>query len=172
MSYVVFDPKANRPLHEIPREEAHEAYNWFLKNVPVRLQELTKVVKEDGIDLDFSEKSLLDLHGWFYSVAKEEYFLGNEAPTPELFSVCNDIAVYIADMLFKVLPNVKWELFIADDRGLSYQRPVLNGFNVKNKEYHVDLDYLICQYAFRILKAGKKESDLFFALYNRGLTLK
>ncbi|VAW74548.1 hypothetical protein MNBD_GAMMA12-236 [hydrothermal vent metagenome] len=172
MSYVVFDPKVNRPLHELPRKEAHDAYDWFLKNVPVRLQELTKVVKKYGIDLDFSEKSLLDLHAWFYDVAKEEHFLGNKAPSPELFSICNDIGIYIADILFRVLPNVKWDLFIADDRGLSYQRPVLIGFNVKNKDYHVDLDYLICQYAFRILNAGKKENDLFLTLYNRGLTLK
>lgn len=172
MSYVVFDPKVSKPLHELSRDDAREAYDWFLTCAPERLRELSDVVREGGITLNFSPQSLSDLHEWFYDVAKEEHSLGNEAPSSELFSICNDIGIYIAEMLFKVLPNVKWDMFVADERGLSYQRPVLNGFNVKNKEYHVDLDYLICQYAFRVLKSGKKENDLFMALYNRGITIK
>ena len=171
MAYSVFDPKVNRPLHELPREEAKAAYDWFIESIPERLEELRGVLREDGIDLDFSETSLSKLHEWFFEIAQEERLLGNNSPSPELFSVCNDVGIYIAEFLKKERGGVNWNFYVYNSKGVSYQRPVLTGFNVENKDYHIDLDYLICQYAFRIIKSGKKENDLFLSMFKKARSM-
>jgi len=164
MAYSVFNPKVNRPLHELPREEAKAAYDWFIKSFPARLDELQDLLQVDDVDLDFSEISLSKLHDWFFEVVQEERSLGNSSPSPELFSVCNDIGIYIAEILRREGEKIDWSFYVSNPKGLSYQRPVLIGFDVKNKDYHIDFDYLTCQYAFRLLKSGKKENDLFLSM--------
>lgn len=72
MGYVIFDPKVDRPLHELPREEARASYDWFLANIPARLDELFRLATVDGVELNFSEASLTSLHDWFYEVVLEE----------------------------------------------------------------------------------------------------
>lgn len=171
MAYSVFDPKVDKPLHEVSREEAREAYAWFMDNILVRLEQLASLVNSDGLSLDFSEESLSNLNNWFFEVVGEERELGNTSPSPELFSVCNDIGIYLAEAVVRVVENVRWDFFIKDKKGLSYQRPVITGFNVKNRNYYIDFDYLICQYAFRILKSGEEENGLFLAMYKKAVAM-
>jgi hypothetical protein len=171
MGYVIFDPMVNKPLHELPRDEAREAYDWFLANVGVRVSELSRLVGEMGIILDFSEDSLAPLHSWFFDLVNKEKRLGNSTPSPELFSVCNDIGVYLSEFVIRRGKQVKWLFYTGEKKALSYQRPVIAGFNVKNKDYHIDFDYLICQYAFRIFTKGAKEDNLFTLMINKALTL-
>ena len=171
MAYSIFDPKVDRPLHEMSRKESQTAYDWFIENIPERLDELCELLHEGGIDLDFSESSLIKLHDYFFDFAQEERAVGNSSPSPELFSLCNDIGIYIAEILRKEEGRIDWDFYISNQKGLSYQRPVLVGFDVKNKDYHIDVDYLICQYVFRILKTGKKENDLFLAILKKAKTI-
>jgi hypothetical protein len=171
MGYVIFDPKVNRPLHELPREDARAAYDWFVDNISARLNQLSQLVSVDEIDLDFSESSLIRLHDWFFKLVIEERGLENSTPSPELFSVCNDIGIFLSEFVIREGKQIKWLFFTKDEKGLSYQRPVISGFNVKNKDYYIDFDYLICQYAFRILKTGSKEDELFGAMIKRAFTL-
>lgn len=171
MAYSVFDPKVNRPLHELPREEAKAAYDWFIKSIPERLEELRNLLRVDDVDLNFEEASLTKLHDWFFDVVQEERELGNNSPSPELFSVCNDVGVYISEILRRESNKIDWSFYISNSKGLSYQRPVLIGFGVKNKDYHIDFDYLICQYAFRIIKSGKKENDLYLSMLKKAKTM-
>lgn len=97
--------------------------------------------------------------------------LKNARPSPELYSVCNDIGVYLSEFVISSAKKIKWSFFIKDERGLSYQRPVISGFNVKNLDYHIDFDYLMCQYAFRILKTGSKENDIFAVMIKKAVSL-
>lgn len=171
MAYNVFDPQVSRPLHELPRDEAKKAYDWFISSIPERITELRRLLQADGVELDFQERSLTLLHNWFFDVAKEERALGNVSPSPELFSVCNDVAVYISEMLRLTSNKLHWHFYAANSKAISYQRAVLKGFNVKNRDYHVDFDYLICQYAFRIIKSGTKEDDLFLSMFQHAKTI-
>lgn len=161
MGYVIFDPKVNAPLHTISRDEARAAYGWFIKNIANRLDELTTLVGRDGVVLDYSKKSLVDLHQWFFEIVSEERQLGNSTPSPELFSVCNDIGVYLSEFVVWAGKKIKWKFNTSSERDLSYQRAVIVGFDVKNPNYCIDFDYLICQYAFRILRSGDVENNLF-----------
>lgn len=171
MRYNVFDPKIDRPLHTLPRKDAEVAYYWFIENIPTRIYELKQLLLDEGLLLDFSESSLSKLHNWFFDLAQKERSHGNTAPSPELFSICNDIGIYISEMLRSEGQTIKWTFYTSNKKGVSYQRPVLTGFDVKNKDYHIDLDYLICQYAFRIIKSGNKEDELFLSMYRKAKTL-
>ena len=172
MSYRIFDPKINRPLHELSQVDAKVAFDWFIDNIPDRLREITELVGIDGVELDFSEESLIKLHDWFFGIVAEERMLGNLTPSPELYSVCNDIGIYLSEFLIKAAKNnIKWLFFNKDVSGVSFQRPVISGFNVKNKNYCIDFDYLLCQYSFRILKTGSKDSSLFSAMIHKAITL-
>ncbi|MDH5630919.1 MAG: hypothetical protein OEY96_12280 [Gammaproteobacteria bacterium] len=171
MSYKIFDPKVNRPLHEVSSGDAREAYNWFIENIPERLKEISDLLNSDNINLDLSDNSLVELHDWFIEIVQEERSYGNASPSPELFSVCNDIAIYIAEMIRKEGQNIDWNFYTTNSKGLSYQRPVLIGFNVKNKDFHIDIDILICQYAFRILKTNKIEEDRFLKIFEKAKTI-
>lgn len=171
MTYVIFDPKVDRPLHKLPQEAALIAYDWFISNVPTRLDELSQLVDNDGISLDYSETSLSELHQWFFSLVLKERSIGNSAPSSELFSVCNDIGIYLAECVIKSAPQITWNFSTKDLSELSYHRPVISGFNVENPGYSVDFDYLICQYAFRILKTGKEDVSLFTAMVRKALSI-
>ena len=45
----------------------------------------------------------------------------------------------------------------------------INGFNVKNKNYSVDVDYVLCQYAHRLAQGGEQEAGLLFRIYESSL---
>jgi uncharacterized membrane protein YciS (DUF1049 family) len=171
MTYEIFDPKVNRPLHELSREDAQIAYTWFVANISERLNELGGLLFHAGIALDGSDASLQDTHKWFVSQVLEERKLGNTEPSSKLFSVCNDIGIYFSEIIIREGKKIHWKFFIKDEKGLSYQRPVISGFDVKNKDYYIDFDYLICQYAFRILKTGNDESGLFNAMVQKARSL-
>lgn len=141
-------------------------------NIPVRLSELSKLVAVDGVVLDYSEDSVAKLHDWFFDVANEERQAGNVSPSPELFSVCNDIGVYVSEYVIQTTRSaVAWQFYTADKKGLSYQRPVLAGFGVPNKSFCVDVDYLLCTYAFRILKTGKKDEGFLEAIAAKAVSI-
>ena len=192
--YEIFDPKVDGPLHEVSRKEARLAHNWFIENIDARIEQLHKLTVLDGnpIKLDFSEDSLTHLHDWFYDRLMKEYdpkhttesfpARGNsneeeyaskikeydsklKAPSTESFSICNDIGMYIGQVLVNNNKNLEWRFFVNGKKDIAYQRSVIMGFNVINKKYNVDFDFIICQYAFRILGHGKKENDLFRAMY-------
>lgn len=172
MTYQIFDPCVHGPLHQLERGRAAEAFDWFMLNIPVRLSELSKLVAVDGVVLDYSEDSVAKLHDWFFDVANEERQAGNVSPSPELFSVCNDIGVYVSEYVIRTTRSaVTWQFYTADKKGLSYQRPVLAGFGVPNKSYCVDVDYLLCTYAFRILKTGKKDEGLVEAIAAKAVSI-
>jgi hypothetical protein len=171
MTYTIFDPKVNKPMHELRRDDAQAAYDWFISNVPIRLSELSGLLSSSGISLNFSEEALTSLHDWFFDFAMVEHHLGKSSPSPELFSICNDIGVYLSEYVIQAGRNIHWSFFTSDANGLSYQRPVITGFVVKNADYYIDFDYLICQYAFRIIKRGKKENAPFLAIIKRTMTI-
>lgn len=164
MPYSIFNPKVNKPLHELTRKEARIAHNWFINNINTRIEELKCLVERQGVVLDFSEESLVDLHKWFCTLVVMESEAGGSEPTPELLSICNDIGMYISEIAIKKFPNIHWAFHTFGKKSLHYQRSVLMGFNVKNKNYSVDVDLILCGYAFRILKGNPPSENMFLAI--------
>src|SRR5690606_39100808 len=90
-------------------------------------------------------------------------------PSPHAYSLCNDIAMHMADLLIENAPHLSWAMHTAGRTDLLYQRPVIRGFNVSNKNYCVDFDYVLCQYAHRLCRGGGKEEGFLWQLYSSAL---
>lgn len=166
--YSIFDPKVDRPLHELTRAEAEAAYDWFISQKDDRKRALLSHANELGVDLPDNERESIELlHQLLVSEIKKE---GSQPePSAYVYSLCNDIAIFLSDMLIQSAPHLSWGMHTAGKSDLSYQRPVIRGFNVKNKNYSVDIDYLLCQYAHRLCGGGSKEEDLLWNIYSSSL---
>ena len=156
-NYQVFDPGVDRPLAEVSRQEARRHFKHHLASLSERIEELAKLVGAAGIDLDFSDRSLAELDEWFpravLAAGVEESW-----PAPEAFSVCNDIGMYLGELVTKRSPELEWRMEAGGKRGINYQRPVIMGYTgVENPRYSVDFDMALCRYAVRLAQGGSRE---------------
>jgi len=166
LKYEIFNPKVDRPLSQLTRVESRKAYEWFIENIDSRLKQLELITSFKGIALDFSEKSLKEIDQWFFDRAKVDFDECLNSVSPEVFSICNDLGMYVSEMLIRLPGNISWEFCTKGKKNISYQRSVISGFsNVKNKNFNIDIDLLLCRYAHRILKGGEQESGLILNIY-------
>jgi hypothetical protein len=166
--YKIFDPKVDKPLHELSRVEANSAYRWFISQKDKRKTMLMDHAKRNGFPIEGDAKELIEnLHEFFVTEVKKEK--KGHPPSSYIFSLCNDIGMLISDLLIEKAPQLSWTMHTAGKTDLSFQRPVIIGFNVKNKNYSVDIDYLLCQYAHRLASTGVKEDSFFWNIYSAAL---
>ena len=161
--YSIFDPKVDMPLHELPRKEARAAYDWFLSQRESRIQVLTQYSLESGICL--KKNGIEKLHNLLVAEVHKEGL--REVPTARVYSLCNDIAIFISEMLIRNSASLKWKFYVAHERDVSYHRPVIVGFKVKSKR--VDIDFILCQYAHRLSQGGEKEEGFLRRIYDSAL---
>ncbi len=156
--YEIFDPKVNAPLESLNRTEAEAHFMLYVGSWNTRSIELQKIFDYFNIKLDYSLKSIKKIDNVFEKIIETDISNTNTI-TPESFSFCNDLSLYFSNFLLKNCSKLKWELN-TDLNDWSYHRPVLRGFNVKNKKYYIDFDFMLCQYAHYIIKNGKKEGQI------------
>jgi len=166
-NYVIFDPQVDRPLHELPRKDAQAAYDWFLSQKDLRIQVLKRYACELGFAVEDETNAIEHLHDLLVAEVREDGV--RAVPTPRVFSLCHDIAVFISEMLIRNGTSLKWAFHTAGKNDLSYHRPVINGFNVKNRNYSVDIDYVLCQYAHRLSQGGDQEAGLLRRIYQSSI---
>lgn len=156
-NYEIFDPGVDKPLSEVTRAEAEQHFQLHLASLKERLDELKKLVEASRIQLDYSDASLDRLDEWFPSVV-EEFGIEESWPTPETFSLCNDLAVYLGEHLRRHGRNLEWRMQTGNKRDMAYQRPVIGGFSqTKDSFYCVDFDDMLCRYAVRLAEGGGRE---------------
>lgn len=115
-------------------------------------------MSDAGINLDYSIESVKKIDKWFPSIIKPNE-KDESLPNAKSFSICNDLSMYLGAIITRNCPMVEWKLNTIKPSDVSYHRPVLMGFNVRNKNYNVDFDLVLCQYSHRILK-GEIEDGL------------
>ena len=165
--YKIFDPKVGGPLHTLPEKQAIEAFDWFMQNRESRIAILVEHARVLGFDLSGDvTQALKNLHDLFVSEIKNEGV--SQRPSSYVFSLCLDIGIYISEKLIQESDVLKWKM-AKGKKNVFFQRPALFGFAVKNKNYCVDIDYLLCQYAHRLCRGGKAEEDKLLKIYEAGL---
>jgi len=147
--YNIFEPGVSAPLHTLSRIIAREHFDHVMSSYESRMFELSRITKSSNIDLDLSCGSIAKLNKFLIKLASEK----NNSIDPDVivFSVCNDIALYLGKYVISLVEGVKWELLTKPKSDLRYHRPVLKGFRKKRKDYYIDYDLLLCQYAYRIM---------------------
>lgn len=173
--YTLFDPQTDGPLHELSRKEAQRAYDAFISGRHHRIDQLSRLLEDSGIHLpDFecvnrvvTESSLDAIGDWFYVQVSAERPC--ERPSALVFSIAVDIGILMGDLLIASSSGLRWTLCIDGKSNIYYHRPVIIGFNVANKGYCIDIDYLLCQYAYRIIRDGRREPHILSSIFATAL---
>ncbi|HVS14367.1 MAG TPA: hypothetical protein VMV46_10600 [Thermoanaerobaculia bacterium] len=161
--YEVFDPGVDRPLNELPRAVATMAYLELMAVKNHRVDQLRRLAAANGIDID-AESGLRDLNRWF------DKSVSPSASNPQRlesrwYSVVNDIALLLGDQIVERSgQTLRWQLCKGERKNVSYQRPVIVGFEVKNANYNLDLDLLVGMYGHRLLQGQPANPDYFESL--------
>lgn len=191
MDYNVKMPKniAGKKFRDFTKEEAQFFYEWYLAEIPARIEELRRIYELTGggskADLDLSQESLIPLWSWFMKNAEivdrtPEEIEKIKASQPEYtwpfiatkeivtrWKIIGgfDIASYFASCFLKKYPEqLKWQLFLKGKRYLEFNKPVLVGFH-KGK---VSMDSMnLLQVNMGKLVDGNSTPEALFKLFSR-----
>ena len=160
--YEIFDPQVEHPLAEVTPAEARAHFKLVLETKEHRVQELRKLARAAGIELDGSEETLQRFNDWFAMYVKPDPD-NPEHARGRWLSVCHDLSLFLADLIIAKHHHLQWKLEGAK-RDISYQRPVLVGFRNAHPTYGVDLYFALTQYAGALVRREQEDRDFFVQL--------
>ncbi len=147
--YQMVQPPFSLNFREMGKKELKEYYQWFMSNIPIRLNELKQVLALtpgfEGWQTDFSPESLTGLGEWFaihvevrkktkeeIDKIKSQLTFPIDIPEEELteatFSLAYDIGIYLSQVFLKNHGLLKWEQLFGNKKNVDYGQPVLMGF--------------------------------------------
>lgn len=150
--YEIYDPGVTGPLNTLPRAEARQAYTRLMQARPARIEMLRRLLKANGVELGASDAAIQDLNDWFYANVQAD----PERPgrlLPDWYSVVNDIALFLGDMMIERHPNLRWEFFTWGAKNVAFQRHVIMGFGTEDPKFktNIDIDRMVATYGHRIV---------------------
>lgn len=162
-NYEPFDPESWGPLQDLPREEARRAFDRLMAARGERIEQLRQLLALQGLELRSDDPSVQELNDWFVDSAERDPRRSTKLEK-RWFSVVNDVALYLGELLIeRSSGRLRWEFFIGDrstgDRSnVSCQRHVLMGFSrAANPNYRLDVDRLVAAAVRDAL--SRKEKD-------------
>lgn len=152
MEYLFMQPPFEiKPFVSMSKKEAEVHFDWYVKEIPSRLDLLEKTHREmsneDNIVLDYSPESLIKLWQWYINNVEieeksdvlrkleiEQYpewvriNLSSQKISTGWMAVAMDIAIYFSEFFIKEHGTIKWGI-ISKPKSLAYiNKPVLVGF--------------------------------------------
>jgi hypothetical protein len=162
--YAIYDPGVSAPLNMLPRAEARAAFDRLMAARPARVEMLRRLLKANGLDLGTTDSAIQDLDDWLRTHVQEDPAHPGRL-LPEWYSVVNDIALFLGELMIQRRPALRWTFHTGGRKNVSYQRHVLTGFDeVPNPRYNVDIDRLVATYAHQIIEGQEIEQATFYRL--------
>jgi hypothetical protein len=177
MSYRPVEPPFTQRLVEMPRNELRRYFEWFLGEIPQRVDELTSAVRGDpdfgSWTPDCTRSSLEVLSKWYVGQVSTRALSEKErrakvpderllvaVPDSELtghtLSVAMDIGMYLSQVFLRQFPALRWLQRLGSKRHVDFGQPVLAGFGRVNlNPVRVSLTY-----AYRIASGNPAPNDL------------
>ena len=164
--YEVYDPGVFGPLDELPRRDARRAFNRLMEQGPVREDNLRRLLAANGVELGDSDEAVQALNDWF---------VANVEPHPELswrlrpiwYSVVNDVALFLGDVMIERHPSLRWEFFTWGRTDASYQRHVLMGFGGPNHKDNVDVDIRVAWFGHFVVMGREDVGSAFLTMFRQ-----
>lgn len=149
MPYATIQPPFTLKFREMSKQELKDYFRWFFDVLPQRTGEVAEAVRQSpGFETwqpDETPASLDALGEWFavqaetrqrtpdecQEIASRSSFpieVPNEELTNRTFSLAMDIGMYLAHVLLKNFPSLRWEQPLDDKKFADYGQPVLVGF--------------------------------------------
>ncbi len=183
MEYSMMEPPFPvRDFKEMTKKEAQQNFDWFVLQIPHRLNLLKTLVEHTEFKscerLDLSEKSLIDIWSWFIPHVKtvqrspeEMKNLLESIPdglhssiiqdqsftlSKETKILVVDLAIYFAEVFTRNYPSISWG-FLTKPKSLVYvNKPVLLGF----KHNELDPVQIVRVLASKVSKGNKEINEL------------
>lgn len=180
---LMVPPFETKSFFEMNKKEAKEYFEWFIGNIPARIEQLKNTYEGLGgksYDLDFSVNSLRDLWEWYIKNVEiidksEEEILKEKEELPEWLkkdvltikisttwlAVAIDISMYLGEVLVRNNDKLEWG-FVTKPKKVSHvNKPVIIGF--KNDE--MDVAWSLYIQTSKLLD-GKNEKNALINLCN------
>lgn len=149
--YEVYHPGVLGPLNILTRAEARRAYDKRMQDKPGRVEMLRGLLKANGVELASTDAGIQDLNDWFRTSVEADPNQPGRV-LADWYSVVNDVALFLGDVMIERCPGLRWEFFTGGKKDASYQRHVITGFSqVTNPKYNIDVDRSVATYAHRII---------------------
>lgn len=140
-------------LQELPRRDARAQFERTMASKSARIVALRNLLEPIGISLDGSDQELQRLNDWFVEAISP--LPGTDTPDGVSLSVCEDVALYLGDLMIYRHPELYWEFFTWGKNNGSYQCHVIMGFPFDRPALHTNLDLagIVHGYGVQVLKA-------------------
>ena len=183
--YEIIKPPFNAIFGSMDKEHARLYFEWFIGQIPLRVDTLWSYVRsENGYadwSPDFQPESLKLLGKWFCEHVKSRsrteqeiakiaanspaWFMNNfdipgDELTNETISLAIDIGMYFGRTLEKNFPGLVWQPLLKQKKSVYYQQPIIVG---KGKA-QLNPIWIIKTYAYGILQ-GINGPEHLFELY-------
>lgn len=138
------------PFTEMTPKQAQEHFDWFINEIPSRIEMLIGAIKDTGTnsnEIDFTVESLKPLWVWFKErittvprSSEEIDRIKNSVPewirddvqdwdlSKETLTLAIDIAIYLSEVFIRNNPSLHWGLLKKPKSDISFNRPVVFGF--------------------------------------------
>jgi len=154
MIYKLFSPPSLRPFSQMTREEAIAYYQWFVTQIPSRLNILEQAVQSSAAHIyhkwnaNRTATSLELLGEWFLQnvtvrmLSEDEIQERLEAIPLQFrlsipaqnwvldensYSIAVDIGIYLGEILRVNYPQLRWQLLTKPKSDIDYHYPVVTG---------------------------------------------
>lgn len=169
--YEPYVPLLARPLHELSRGEARAEFERLMFAKGERIEELRRLLEQNGVLLRGDDAGLEQLDVW--ACAEVEASPENSSRLRNVwYAVVNDLALFLGDVIIERSPVLRWELFTAGAKNISYHRHVIMGFTrVPNSRYDFDIDRLVATHLVRVVGGLPEDTDYFVKIVQHTQTI-
>jgi hypothetical protein len=150
---------------DLPRREARISYKDLMEKKPERKRLLKSLVEQNGLELGTDNESIQRLDDWFRNSVEED----PERPRflwPDWYSVSIDIGLFLGDIMIERNPGLHWEFFTWGKKNISYQKPVIMGFDTPDSKYNIEPERRIVEYGHSIVNNSVRRTDVFVLMLN------
>jgi hypothetical protein len=150
--YEFSNPGVIGPLNILPRSEARRAFDRWMDEKRERLEMLDHLLRANSGDaLTNTDDGIQLLNEWFLVNVEPDPNQSGRL-LPEWYSVVNDVARFLGEVIIERCPTLRWEFYTAGKKEAAYQRHVIMGFSrVPNPKFNLDIDRNVANYAHRIV---------------------
>jgi hypothetical protein len=137
--YDIYDPGVVGPLNTLSRAEARRAFDRLMDEKTTRIEMLRRLINANGVELRGTDEGIQELNDWFRVHVEPDPARPGRL-LPEWYSVVNDVALFLGEVIIERCPRLRWVLFTWGKRDAAYQRHVIMGFPVGNPKFNMDID--------------------------------
>lgn len=160
-AYPPFDPGVAQPLHEVSARDAKAAFARVMDARPERRAALAGLLRANGVELDSTDEGIQRLDDWFRTSVEGDG-TGSGRLRPVWYSVVNDVALFLGDVMVERRPQLSWTFFDKGKKDAAFQRHVIMGFTkVANPRYNIDIDRLVATHGHQIVRGQAVNDDAF-----------